>query len=138
MPTSQGTGEKQTSDSTKDASYEINDGFAAAFNTHNNNIEIGKTTNHDEMSLKTTVVSLVGNGVGITEKPRRSGSTWLRPACVVFGIVAFLLLVAFITVLCLYIQERDDSSGLNNVCLQDNCIARAAGENKVVSLYLFM
>ena len=132
MPTLQGSGERQTIKATKDATYETNDGFIADINENNNNIRLNENTEQDEMALKTTVVSVLGNGTGIiTEKnPRRSG-TWSRPACVFLVISAFLLLVAFIAILLLYIQEVDgsESSGLyNDVCFKDNCIRRSAGK----------
>lgn len=140
MPTSQGTGGRQTGNSTKDASYETNEGFTAAFDTHNNNIEIAKTTKQDEMAVKTTVVSVLGNGAGLADKPRRSNSAWFQALCVIVGVVAFSLLIAFIAVLLLYIQELDDSksSGLfNKICLKDDCISRSAGES-CIALFIYL
>jgi hypothetical protein len=132
MPTSQGSGEMQTSNSTKDdGTYETNDGFISDVNKNYNNIDLHESTKQDEMALKTTVVSVLGNGAGITEKKPRRSCTWSRRTCVFVGVVAFLLLVAFIAVLFLYIQEVDgsESSGLfYNVCLKDSCISRSAGK----------
>ena len=132
MSASRGSGEKQTNSSTKNAAYEINDGFTAAFNEPNNNIENEKTTN--EMALKSTVVTVLGNERATTEKPyRRLKATWLQRTNIVLVLLAFLLLVAFVVVLFLYIQELDESKvsqlPSNNVCFTDDCISRSAGKN---------
>lgn len=131
MQTSQGSWETPPKTFTKDArqAYEVNNGFIASIPLENNNYD--KPAKHDEMALKTTVVSVLGNGTltGSNSKPRRSKHAWCTK---VLGIVAFLLLVAVLALLLLYVLEVNDSESPaavdNKICMDDNCIQRSAGK----------
>ena len=141
MPSSQGSWEKVTCDSTKDAACEINGGFTADFSTNNNAVEHKKSEKSEEMALKPTLVTLVGDEAGGTEKPGRLNCIWFRTVYVIFSILAFSLLIAFVAVLFLYVKELDESEtcGLSKkICVKNSCIRRAAGIVEIrvfISLY---
>ena len=135
MPTSQGSEEKKTCDST---ACEINGGFTADFSTNNNDVEHDKAEKYEEMALKTTLVTVVGDGAGVPEKPGRLRCAWFRAAYVIFSVLAFSLLVAFVAVLFLYVKELDktEACGLSQkICLKNACISRAAGNVAFVCLF---
>ena len=138
MPSSQGSREKVTCDSTKDAACEINGGFTANFSTNNNAVEHKKSENSEEMALKATLVTLVVDEAGGTEKPGRLNGIWFRTVYVIFSILAFSLLIAFVAVLFLYVKELDKSEtcGLSKkICVKNSCIRRAAG---IVEICVFI
>lgn len=138
MPSTQETGGNQTSACTHDAAAKINEGFVSELSTYNNNTRENENVKHDDMSLKATMVSING-GAGTSEKPSRARRTWWRETCVILGVLTVILLVALVAVVIMYIRELDDDSrgGSDKICLEDDCISRAAGKT-LLSLCSFM